>query len=159
LPRQTAPVRVESTIRLKDQIDTMTHPTIETLLNVVAKGDDKAIAALLAEDVQFLPPTYWKTWTGRAPVAAILGHVGQIFTEFRYRRIMGDGADWALEFQCKVGELDAVGVDLITLDDTGLITQFEVVMRPYKTVGALRDAIMERVTQDPRFIGFQSALS
>jgi hypothetical protein len=45
------------------------------------------------------------------------------------------------------------------LDDTGLITQFEVVMRPYKTVGALRDAIMERVTQDPRFIGFQSALS
>ncbi|WP_333695016.1 nuclear transport factor 2 family protein [Phaeobacter italicus] len=137
----------------------MTHPTIETLLNVVAKGDDKAIAALLAEDVQFLPPTYWKTWTGRAPVAAILGHVGQIFTEFRYRRIMGDGADWALEFQCKVGELDAVGVDLITLDDTGLITQFEVVMRPYKTVGALRDAIMERVTQDPRFIGFQSALS
>jgi hypothetical protein len=159
LPRQAAPVRVESTTRLKDQIDTMTHPTIETLLNVVAKGDDKAIAALLAEDVQFLPPTYWKTWTGRAPVAAILGHVGQIFTEFRYRRIMGDGADWALEFQCKVGELDAVGVDLITLDDTGLITQFEVVMRPYKTVGALRDAIMERVTQDPRFIGFQSALS
>lgn len=137
----------------------MTHPTIETLLNVVAKGDDKAIAALLAEDVQFLPPTYWKTWTGRAPVAAILGHVGQIFTEFRYRRIMGDGADWALEFQCKVGELDAVGVDLITLDDTGLITQFEVVMRPYKTVGALRGAIMERVMQDPRFIGFQSALS
>lgn len=137
----------------------MTHPTIETLLNVVAKGDDKAIAALLAEDVQFLPPTYWKTWTGRAPVAAILGHVGQIFTEFRYRRIMGDGADWALEFQCKVGELDAVGVDLITLDDTGLITQFEVVMRPYKTVGALRDAIMARVMQDPRFIGFQSALS
>ncbi|EEB69809.1 conserved hypothetical protein [Ruegeria sp. R11] len=144
---------------MKDQIDTMTHPTIETLLNVVAKGDDKAIAALLAEDVQFRPPTYWKTWTGRAPVAAILGHVGQIFTEFRYRRIMGDGADWALEFQCKVGELDAVGVDLITLDDTGLITQFEVVMRPYKTVGALRDAIMERVMQDPRFIGFQSALS
>ncbi|ATG37211.1 SnoaL-like domain protein [Phaeobacter piscinae] len=137
----------------------MTHPTISRLQEVVAKGDDGQIASLLAEDVQFLPPTYWKTWTGRAPVAAILGHVGQVFSDFRYRRIMGDGDDWALEFQCKIGEFDAVGVDLITLNSDGLIAQFEVVMRPYKSIGILRDAIMARVTSDPRFLHYQSALS
>ncbi|UTS82136.1 nuclear transport factor 2 family protein [Phaeobacter piscinae] len=137
----------------------MTHPTISRLQEVVAKGDDSQIADLLAEDVQFLPPTYWKTWTGRAPVAAILGHVGQVFSDFRYRRIMGDGDDWALEFQCKIGEFDAVGVDLITLNSDGLIAQFEVVMRPYKSIGILRDAIMARVTSDPRFLHYQSALS
>ncbi|AXT35518.1 nuclear transport factor 2 family protein [Phaeobacter sp. LSS9] len=137
----------------------MTHPTISRLQEVVAKGDDSQIADLLAEDVQFLPPTYWKTWTGRAPVAAILGHVGQVFSDFRYRRIMGDGDDWALEFQCKIGEFDAVGVDLITLNSDGLIAQFEVVMRPYKSIGILRDAIMARVTSDPRFLQYQSALS
>ncbi|KII17170.1 nuclear transport factor 2 family protein [Phaeobacter sp. S60] len=137
----------------------MTHPTISRLQEVVAKGDDSQIADLLAEDVQFLPPTYWKTWTGRAPVAAILGHVGQVFSNFRYRRIMGDGDDWALEFQCKIGEFDAVGVDLITLNSDGLIAQFEVVMRPYKSIGILRDAIMARVTSDPRFLHYQSALS
>ncbi|ATG45008.1 SnoaL-like domain protein [Phaeobacter piscinae] len=137
----------------------MTHLTISRLQEVVAKGDDSQIASLLAEDVQFLPPTYWKTWTGRAPVAAILGHVGQVFSDFRYRRIMGDGDDWALEFQCKIGEFDAVGVDLITLNSDGLIAQFEVVMRPYKSIGILRDAIMARVTSDPRFLQYQSALS
>ncbi|MFV1440078.1 MULTISPECIES: nuclear transport factor 2 family protein [unclassified Phaeobacter] len=137
----------------------MTHPTINRLQEVVAKGDDRQIADLLAEDVQFLPPTYWKTWTGRAPVAAILGHVGQVFSDFRYRRIMGDGNDWALEFQCKIGEFDAVGVDLITLNSHGLISHFEVVMRPYKSVGVLRAAIMERVTTDPRFLQYQKALS
>jgi hypothetical protein len=126
---------------------------------VVAKGDEALVAQLLAEDVAFRPPTYWKTWTGRAPVAAILGHVGQIFSDFRYRRVMGAGNDWALEFQCKIGGFDAVGVDLVTLNEAGLIAEFEVVMRPYKSVGALREAMNARVMQDPRFLKFREALS
>lgn len=135
------------------------HPTIRRMQAVVAKGDAAAIAPLLAEKVRFLPPTYWKTWTGRAAVAAVLGHVGQVFSDFRYRRVMGEGSDWALEFQCRIGALDAVGVDLITLADDGLITQFEVVMRPHKSVGALRDAMNERVMRDPAFLEFKDALS
>ncbi|WP_171209070.1 MULTISPECIES: nuclear transport factor 2 family protein [unclassified Ruegeria] len=135
------------------------HPTIVRMQEVVAKGDEALIHALLAEDVRFSPPTYYSTWTGRAPVAAVLGHVGQVFSDFRYRRIMGDGLDWALEFQCKVGALDAVGVDLITLNDDGLIQEFEVVMRPYKTIGALREAMMARVMKDARFFKFKDALT
>lgn len=134
------------------------HPTIERMQEVVAKGDEALIQDLLAEDVRFSPPTYYNTWTGRAPVAAVLGHVGQVFSDFRYRRVMGEGKDWALEFQCKVGDLDAVGVDLITLNDDGLIQNFEVVMRPYKTIGALREAMMARVMTDPRFLEFKNAL-
>lgn len=134
------------------------HPTIEKMKEVVAKGDETLIHALLAEDVRFSPPTYYSTWTGRAPVAAVLGHVGQVFSDFHYRRVMGDGNNWALEFQCKVGKLDAIGVDLITLNDDGLIQDFEVVMRPYKTIGALREAMMARVMSDPRFLDFKDAL-
>lgn len=135
------------------------HPTIQRMQEVVAKGDESLIQDLLAEDVRFSPPTYYSTWTGRAPVAAVLGHVGQVFSDFRYRRVMGEGNDWALEFQCKVGELDAVGVDLITLDEDGQIQDFEVVMRPYKTIGALREAMMARVMNDARLLQFKDALS
>lgn len=135
------------------------HPTITKLQEVVASGDDTKIGELLAENVQFLPPTYYKTWTGREPVAAVLGHVGQVFSDFKYRRVMGEGNDWALEFQCKVGDLDAVGVDLLTLDDDGLVARFEVAMRPNKTITALRDAMNERVSTDPRFLKFREALS
>ncbi|MCB1365436.1 MAG: nuclear transport factor 2 family protein [Rhodobacteraceae bacterium] len=134
------------------------HPTIARLQEVVASGDDSQIAGLLAENVKFLPPTYWKTWTGRKPVAAVLGHVGQVFSEFSYRRVMGEGRDWALEFRCKVGDLDAVGVDLITLDGDGLIETLEVAMRPFRTVGALRDAMNARVMSDARFLAFRDAL-
>jgi len=135
------------------------HPTITRMQDIIAKGDDGAIGTILARDVKFLPPTYWKTWTGRDAVAAVLGHVGQVFSDFRYRRVIGSGRDWALEFQCKIGDLDAVGVDLITLDDAGLIAEFEVVMRPHKSIGALRDAMNARVMTDPRFLKFKDALS
>jgi len=135
------------------------HPTITRMQEVVALGDDSLIAGLLAENVRFLPPTYYKTWTGRDAVAAVLGHVGHVFSDFHYRRVMGAGNDWALEFQCKIGDLDAVGVDLITLDDAGLIAVFEVVMRPHKSIGALRDAMNARVMSDARFLNFRDALS
>lgn len=134
------------------------HPTLSKMLDVVAAGDEAAIGPLLSETVEFRPPTYWATWTGREPVAAVLGHVGQVFSDFRYRRIMGSGNDWALEFQCKVGDLDAVGVDLITLDDDGLISGFEVAMRPLKSVAALREAMNQRVMTDARFLKFRDAL-
>lgn len=135
------------------------HPTITAMQEVVASGDDSAIAPLLAADVKFHPPTYYKTWTGRDAVAAVLGHVGQVFSDFKYRRVMGSGNDWALEFQCKIGDLDAVGVDLITLGEDGLITTFEVVMRPHKSIGALRDAMNARVMRDPAFLKHKDALS
>lgn len=134
------------------------HPTLDRLKDVAASGDENGLRPLLAADVRFRPPTYWATWTGAEPVAAVLGHVAGVFSDFRYRRIMGDGRDWALEFQCRVGDLDAVGVDLITLNDDGLITEFEVVMRPYKTIGALRDAMMARIQTDARFLNFKDAL-
>lgn len=137
------------------------HPTITRMQEIVASGDDAAIESILAEGVRFLPPTYWATWTGRAPVAAVLGHVGQVFSDFRYRRVMGAGRDWALEFQCKIGDLDAVGVDLVTLDgdgDDALIETFEVVMRPLKSVAALREEMNRRVMSDARFLEYRKAL-
>ena len=85
--------------------------------------------------------------------------MNEVFTDFEYRRVMGEGRDWALEFQCKVDGLDCVGVDLMTLDDDGLIAAMEVVMRPYKTIGALRAAMNERVAKDPSFLKHKSALS
>lgn len=135
------------------------HPTIEKFKEIASKGDEAGMLTILADQVAFRPPTYFATWTGKEPVAAVLGHVGQVFEDFKYRRVMGDGKDWALEFQCKIGVLDAVGVDLLTLDDEGKIINFEVVMRPYKSIGALKDAMMARVQTDARFLEFRKALS
>ncbi|MEP1767010.1 MAG: nuclear transport factor 2 family protein [Sulfitobacter sp.] len=135
------------------------HPTIQKFHDLVLAHNHKDIASLMAQDITFQPPTYWATWTGRPAVAAVLGHVGAVFTDFEYRRVMGAHKDWALEFQCKVDGLDCVGVDLVTLNEDGLMQHFEVVMRPYKTIGALRAAMNERVGNDPAFLQHRSALA
>ena len=75
---------------------------------------------------------------------------------------MGEGNDWALEFQCRIGDLDAVGVDLNTASSALLsrvVQTFEVVMRPLKSVAALREAMNARVAQDPAFLKHRAALS
>jgi hypothetical protein len=131
------------------------HPTIDAALEILGSKRPERLPEILAGNVVFMPPTYWAEWRGAEAVTLVLSHVTEVFSDFRYRRALGAGNDWALEFQCRVGELDAVGVDLLTLDDDGKIATFEVVMRPLKTVAALREAMNARVSQDPRFAGLK----
>jgi haloalkane dehalogenase len=66
---------------------------------------------------------------------------------------LSDKKNYFLEFKCKVGSLNATGVDLITLNDDGLIIAFEVVMRPNKSVRDLRVAMNKKTSEDPFFKG------
>ena len=91
------------------------HPTINAFLKVVQSGKKEDLIPLLAEDVLFKPPTYWKEWPGKEITARILSHVALIFKEFKYHRTIGDGQCFFLEFHCKVNGLDAVGVDSVDL--------------------------------------------
>ncbi|MCH1452346.1 MAG: nuclear transport factor 2 family protein, partial [Acidimicrobiales bacterium] len=53
-----------------------------------------------------------------------------------------------LEFETMVGEVSVNGVDIITCDDDGWITEFKVMMRPYKALDAVREqmaAMMEKL--------------
>lgn len=129
-------------------------PIAQSILEMIETHDASALHNMLAEDVVFRPPTYWAEWQGREAVAILLEHVSAVFEEFRYRRTWSEGGNHALEFQAKVGDLDIVGVDLITTNDAGLITEFEVVARPLKTVAALREAMQARVMRDPRMLKF-----
>ncbi len=119
-------------------------PELAPLHTALVGKDVDALRACLADDVIFRPPTYWKDWEGPEIALTILGHVMELFEDFHYKRIWNDHPNYALEFKCKVGDLDAEGVDLITLDADGKVSEFTVVMRPIKTVEALRQHMLER---------------
>ena len=120
-------------------------PKVESLLESILSQDKQRLAACLAEDVVFRPPTYWKDWRGRDLTATILSEVADVFQNFTYVRVFNDHPNYALEFKAKVGELDAEGVDLITLDDANLVSEFTVMMRPLKTVQVLREEMQSRL--------------
>ena len=117
------------------------HPTIERFFLAIKSNNMDELASIFDDNKIFKPPTYWKDWQGKEVVARILNHVGSVFKNLEYKRVLCSGSDYFLQFSCNIGQLNATGVDMITLDDRGLIKNFEVVMRPYKSVGELRKAM------------------
>ena len=129
------------------------HPTIESFFIAIKSNNIDDLKTILDQNVVFKPPTYWKEWQGRDVVARILTHVGSVFKNLEYKRVLCNSSDYFLEFSCNIGELDATGVDMITLNEQGLIENFEVVMRPYKSVGELRKFMTYLTSKDPFFRG------
>ena len=127
------------------------HPTIERFFSAIKSNNVNELKPILDENVVFKPPTYWKQWQGKEVVARILTHVGSVFKNLEYRRVLCNSSDYFLEFSCNIGQLDATGVDMIALNDRGLIENFEVVMRPYKSVGELRKSLALLTSNDPFF--------
>ena len=129
------------------------HPTIESFFIAIKSNNEYELKTILDQNVVFKPPTYWKEWQGRDIVARILTHVGSVFENLEYKRVLCNSSDYFLEFSCNIGELSATGVDMITLNEQGLIKNFEVVMRPYKSVGELRKSMNLLTSVDPFFRG------
>ena len=129
------------------------HPTIESFFIAIKSNNVDDLKTILDQNVVFKPPTYWKEWQGRDVVARILTHVGSVFKNLEYKRVLCNSSDYFLEFSCNIGELNATGVDMITLNEQGFIKNFEVVMRPYKSVGELRKSMTLLTSSDPFFKG------
>ncbi len=115
---------------------------------IVFKRDLQDLQAMLADDVVFYSPFVWKPYQGRQAAWVILATVSEVFQEFAYHRELVDGHNWALEFSARVGELSVKGIDLIRLDDEGLIREFEVFIRPANGLQALGAEMARRLGQD-----------
>ena len=70
---------------------------------------------------------------------------------FGYTKRVVQGTHAVLEFETTVDGMYVNGVDIITCDDDGWITEFKVMMRPYKALEVVRDqmmATMEKLSAD-----------
>ena len=100
---------------------------------------------MLAPDVTIGAPPYWAKLNGEKIVHHLLGLVIDTIDGFTYHREWRDGAELALEFTGRVGDLDLQGIDLISLDASNRIQNIDVLMRPVNTVIALQKAIAPRM--------------
>ena len=92
---------------------------------------------LLADEVRFHSPFVWKSKEGKLITMAVLTTVATVFEDFRYIREILDENNWALEFEAKVGNLNLRGIDLIQLNESGKIIDFEVMIRPANALQAV----------------------
>jgi hypothetical protein len=72
---------------------------------------------------------------------AYLSAAGQTLgnDSFRYVREIADGANVMLEFETEMEGIQVNGVDIITFDGEGKITDFKVMVRPLKAVNKVWD--------------------
>ena len=124
--------------------------------------------AILHEDCVFLSPIVFTPQQGRELTKLYLtaaggtlggesGDVADAIAEadaaaaggFRYTKEILQGRHAMLEFETTVDGKYANGVDIITCDDEGMITEFKVMMRPLQAINAVHaqmKAMLERLT-------------
>ena len=128
---------------MSDRNLTPTH--LDRWHRIVSTRDVADLQAMLAEDVVFRSPYVWRSYEGRQAAWLILATVMEVFQEFAYHRELVDGDHWALEFSARVGDRSLKGIDLIRLDATGRIVEFEVFIRPFNGLQALGAAMAQRL--------------
>ena len=114
---------------------------------MIAAGDLSRLPELLHPQAVFRSPMAFTPYESAAAVNLILNTVVRVFEDFAYHRELAstDGTDVVLEFSARVGDRQLKGIDMIRFDETGLITDFEVMIRPMSGLQALGEEMGRRL--------------
>jgi SnoaL-like domain len=104
----------------------------------------------LAADVVLHSPILFKGFEGRDMAMVVLSNVIEVFEDFRYLdEAHGDGTV-VLRFAATVGgKFEIEGIDYLTLDADGRVTDLTVFLRPLKAVNAFNELMTARLTAAP----------
>ena len=128
---------------------------------------ESAFEDLLHEDCVFWSPVLFRPMEGRDLTALYLRAAYQVFpgdgadatnstdgpSGFRYTKRVLDGNHAVLEFETTMDGVSINGVDIITCDDDGLITEFKVMVRPRKAVEKVQAQMAAMLEQMPPATG------
>ncbi len=121
--------------------------TLQRWHQMIAAGDLSRLPELLHPQAVFRSPMAFTPYESAAAVNLILNTVVRVFEDFAYHRELAstDGTDVVLEFSARVGDRQLKGIDMIRFDETGLITDFEVMIRPMSGLQALGEEMGRRL--------------
>src|SRR3954447_2824805 len=85
--------------------------------------DLDGLRASLHPDVVFNSPVVFRPYEGREPVMRLLAHVVEVLEDFRYTDELTGAGSAVLVFQARVRDRDVEGVDILRVDDAGLVRE------------------------------------
>ncbi|WP_421763733.1 nuclear transport factor 2 family protein [Ekhidna sp.] len=103
---------------------------------VVKNGDAKLLKSILNKKAVFYSPILFKPQKGRKVVMAYLLSAAKMFNDagFHYVKEVVNQKEAVLEFNAEIDGIHIDGVDIITWNEQGLITEFKVMIRPLKAI-------------------------
>lgn len=110
--------------------------------DVIKSRDPAQLTAMIAPDAVFHSPAVHTPQEGREVVCAYLGAALVVLgPELTYSATWQRENDAVLRFHTVVSGFQVEGIDMITWDDAGLITDFTVMVRPFKALEAVISAM------------------
>jgi len=126
------------------------HTALASWHNVIENGSQpEHLAAILHDDAVFHSPVVHTPQVGKPIVMAYLTAAGQTLGNdtFKYEReIVGESAI-VLEFTTEMDGIHVNGIDMITFDENGLITDFKVMVRPLKAINKVWEMMGAQLKQ------------
>jgi len=126
-------------------------PTMAAWHSLVADPDPRRLRDLLAPDVVFRSPAVHTPQEGReqtfAYLWAALTVLGPTLT---YQHEWFDDDSAVLRFSASMNELSLDGVDIIQWNAEGRLTEFTVMVRPFKGLQGLIEAMGTELARQPQ---------
>ncbi|KJH81600.1 nuclear transport factor 2 family protein [Stutzerimonas stutzeri] len=121
--------------------------TVQRWHRMIDAQDLQQLPELLHPRAVFRSPMAFKPYESAVAVNLILNTVVTVFEDFEYHRqlVSPDGLNVVLEFSARVGDRQLKGIDMIRFDESGLITDFEVMVRPMSGLQALGEEMGRRL--------------
>lgn len=110
-----------------------------TWYQVAKDRDVEGLYNLLDEDAVFHSPVVHTPQIGKAITGKYLSAAFDVFfnESFTYVREVHGESQAILEFEVEIQGVTVNGVDMISWNDAGLITEFKVMVRPLKAVSII----------------------
>ena len=96
---------------------------------------------IIADNAIFSSPVVFKPMEGKEITMMYLNAAGESFDmeKFEYTKEIHDGMNSVLEFETYIDEISVNGVDMIEWNEYGKISNFKVMIRPYKAVQKVQE--------------------
>ena len=116
----------------------------------VERGDVDQALELFREDAAFRSPVVFRPYEGRDQVMKVLRAAEQVLGiggPFRYVHQLEDATDRVavLEFATEVDGKQIEGIDKLTSDEDGLITELKVMIRPASALALVGAKMAEKL--------------
>ena len=100
---------------------------------------------IIAEDAVFSSPVVFTPMEGKQITMMYLHAAGDSFNmeKFKYTKEIHDGMDSVLEFETYIDDISVNGVDMIQWNKEGKISNFKVMIRPFKAVQKVQEKMVE----------------
>jgi len=113
--------------------------------DVIESDNLDLLDSILADDAVFSSPVVFTPMEGKEITMMYLHAAGQSFNmeKFKYTKEIHDGMNSVLEFETFIDDISVNGVDMIEWNEDGKISNFKVMIRPFKAVQKVQEKMVE----------------